>query len=113
MGVQWAWTWDRFQLSTEAKIGLFANIYSQAGTDTGVAPGFLTLDVSNNGTDLAALVEVSIMARYRVAESVWVRAGYQFYGVSGLALGARQLADYDSRGTVALDGLSVGVEIMR
>ena len=44
----------------------------------------------------------------------------QFYGVSGLALGPRQLADYDTRvadydtrGTVALDGLSVGLELVR
>ncbi len=113
VGVQAGRTWDRFDLSFEAKIGLFANVYSQHGTDTGVAPGFLPSDGSHSGTDLGTLAEVSVLARYRVADSVWVRAGYQFYGVSGLALGARQLADYDARGTIGLDGLSVGLEVAR
>jgi len=54
-----------------------------------------------------------LLARYRITQSLWVRAGYQFYGASGLALGPRQLAEYDARGTVALDGLSVGLELTR
>ncbi len=112
VGVQWAWTWDRFQLSAEAKIGLFANVYSQHGTDTGVAPGFLTMDDSHSGTDLGTLVEVSLLARYRITQSLWARLGYSFYGASGLALGARQLPPgYDTNGSVALDGLSAGLEM--
>ena len=57
LGLQWAWGWDRFQLSTEAKVGLFANVYSQHRTNsaTGVAD-FQSLNVSHSGTDLAALL---------------------------------------------------------
>ena len=58
LGLQWAWGWDRFQLSTEVKAGLFANVYSQHGTDSGsLTAGFQPFDVSHNGTDLAALFE--------------------------------------------------------
>ena len=112
LGLQWAWGWDRFQLSTEAKIGLFANIYSQQGTDSGSGiAGFQSSDVSHNGTDLAAIFELSVLLRYRVASNLWLRAGYQFYGVTGVALGPRQLADYDVNGSVGLDGLSLGAEL--
>jgi hypothetical protein len=114
LGLNWTWGADRFQLSTEAKIGLFANIYSQQGSDTasGVA-GFRPFDVSHDSTDLAALFEFSIMLRYRLTSCLWLRAGYQYYCVTGLALGPRQLADYDTDGTVGLDGLSVGLELTR
>ena len=74
LGLQWTWGWDRFQLSTEAKAGLFANVYSQQGTDSinGSAsyPGF---DVSHSGTDLSALFEFSLLARFRVTECMWPR----------------------------------------
>ena len=112
LGLQWAWGWDRFQLSTEAKVGLFANVYSQHGTNsaTGVAD-FQSLNVSHSGTDLAALFEISILLRYRITSCMWLRAGYQYYGMAGLALAPRQLADYDTDGSVGLDGLSLGVEM--
>ncbi|MEN6457436.1 MAG: hypothetical protein ABFC63_00770 [Thermoguttaceae bacterium] len=113
VGLQCARNWDRFQLSLEAKIGLYGNIYSQHGTDTGSATGFSPMDISHNGTDLAALFEASISARYRITDWLWARAGYQYYGISGLALGNRQLAGYDSGGWVGLDGLSVGLELTR
>ena len=65
LGLQWAWGWDRFQLSTEAKIGLFANIYSQRGTDSGSGiDGFQSFDVTHTGTDLAAIFEFSVLLRY-------------------------------------------------
>jgi len=114
LGLQWAWGWDRFQLSTEAKIGLFANIYSQQGTDSvSGTGGFPSFDASHSGTDLAALFELSVLLRYRVTSCLWLRAGYQCYGVTGLALSPRQLADYDAGGTVGLDGLSLGLELTR
>jgi hypothetical protein len=114
LGVNWTWGTDRFQLSTEAKIGLFANIYSQHGvhTATGV-DDFEPFDKSHGSTDLAAMFEFSLLLRYRVAQSLWLRAGYQFYGVSGLALAPRQLADYDADGSVGFNGLSLGVELTR
>ena len=112
LGLQWAWGCDRFQLSTEAKVGLFANAYSQHGTDSATAvDGFQPFDVSHNGTDLAALFELSILLRVRVTSCAWLRLGYQYYGVTGVALGPGQLADYDAAGSVGFDGLSLGAEV--
>ena len=92
LGLQWTWGWDRFQLSTEGKVGLFANVYSQQGTDSingsTSSPGF---DVSHSGTDLSALFEFSLLARFRLTECMWIRAGYQYYCATGLATGPRQL----------------------
>ena len=93
LGLQWTWGWDRFQLSTEAKVGLFANIYSQHGIDTAVGTaGFQPFDVSHGGTDLAALFEFSVLLRYRITSCMWLRAGYQYYGVTGLASALDSLA---------------------
>jgi hypothetical protein len=114
LGLQGTWGSDRFQLCTEVKIGLFANIYSQHGVDSAVGtPGFEPFDVSHSGTDLSALFEVSILLRYRVTKCAWLRLGYQAYGVTGLALGPRQLDSYDTNGSLGLDGLSLGLEITR
>ena len=113
LGLQWAWGWDRFQLGTEVKLGLFANTYSQHGTDFGSgAAGFQPFDVSRSDTDLSVLFELSILAKFRVTNCMWLRAGYQYYCASGLALGPRQLAGYDDRGSAQLDGLSVGLEFI-
>jgi hypothetical protein len=114
LGLQSAWGWDRFQLSTEIKAGLFANVYTQHGTDSANGTsGFQPFDVSHGGTDLAAIVELSLLARYRLTNCLWLRAGYQYYCATGLALGPRQLGGYDTGGTVQLDGLSVGLELIR
>jgi hypothetical protein len=114
LGLQWAWGWDRFQLSAEAKVGLFANAYAQQGIDAIGGPvNFQQLDASHSGTDLAALVEFSLLARFRLTSCMWLRAGYQCYGVTGLATGPRQLGGYDSSGSVGLDGLSLGLELTR
>ena len=114
LGLQWAWGWDRFQLSTEAKVGLYANAYSQQETDTisGTA-AVPSLQDSHSGTDLAVLFELSLMARYRITDCLWLRGGYQYYCASGLATGPRQLGGFDDRGTVQLDGLSIGMEWVR
>ncbi len=104
--------WDRFQVVTEAKVGVMANFYTQQGSDVagGNPPHFTPMDSSTNGTDVAALFEISIMARFRVTQYLWLRAGYQFYAVTGLALAPRQLGGADHNGTVGLDGLSLGLE---
>jgi hypothetical protein len=114
LGLQWAWGWDRLQLSTEVKGGLYANVYTQRGSDSasGTA-GVVPFDVSRSDADLAAIFEISLLFRYRITECVWVRAGYQYYCATGLALGPRQLGGYDSSGTVGLDGLSLGLEVTR
>jgi hypothetical protein len=114
VGLQGTWGWDRFQVSTEVKVGLFANVYSQHGTDSATGTvGFQPFDVSHSGADLSALVELSLLLRYRITPCMWLRAGYQFYGVSGLALSPRQLGDFDAGGGVGLDGLSLGFELTR
>lgn len=114
-GLQWSWGWDRFQLNTELKVGLFANFYEQQGMDSaggpgGMPAGFVPFTTSHSGTDLAVLVELSLVARYRLSSDLWVRLGYQFCSVSGLALAPRQLAGRDAGGAVGLDGLSLGLE---
>ena len=113
-GLNWTWGGSRFQLTTEAKAGLYANIYSQHGIDsaTGTA-GVPTFDTSHGGTDLAAIFELSLLARYRITECLWLRGGYQCYGVTGLSLGPRQLGGYDANGSLGLDGLSLGLEFTR
>ena len=114
VGLQWARGWDRFQLSTEAKIGLYANIYSQNAADSVSGPsGALPYNLSHGDTDLAFLGEISLLARYRVTDCLWLRAGYQFYYAAGLATGPRQLGGFDNNGDVGLDGLSLGVEYTR
>ncbi len=115
IGIQWVRGWDRFQLTTEGKFGLMANFYTQRAADTaggtsGMPSGFQPFDVSQNGTGVSALFEFSLLANFRVSERLWVRAGYQLYCVTGLALGPRQLEKFTHGGTVALDGLSLGLE---
>jgi hypothetical protein len=114
LGFQWTWGWDRLQLSSEIKGGLFANAYSQRGIDTvSGTSGAQPFDISRSGTGLSAMFELSLMLRCRITECLWFRAGYQFYCVTGLALGPRQLDGYDAGGTVGLDGLSIGLEWTR
>lgn len=117
LGLQWTKGWDRFQLVTEGKAGLFANFYNQKGNNlnsSGVADGspagFVPFNVSHDGTDLSGLFELSILARYRLNDFLWLRLGYQGYCMTGLALGPRQLGGYSHGGTVALDGPSIGME---
>jgi hypothetical protein len=108
--------WDRFQLLSEAKLGVMANFYTQQGSDvaSGNPSNFTPLSSSTNGTDASVLFEISIMARFRMTDYLWLRAGYQFYAVTGLALGPRQLGTQpgsaDRNGTICLDGLSLGLE---
>jgi hypothetical protein len=105
VGLQWVGGWDRFQMSTEAKVGLLANAYSQDGSDS-----YTGVEWSHSGTNLSALVELSILARYRIARTLWLRGGYQYYGVTGLALGPQQLPGFEDNGYVGFDGLSCGLE---
>jgi hypothetical protein len=115
-GLQWTRGWDRFQVVTEGKAGLYANIYSQKGNNLdssgvgGNPAGFVPFDVSHNGTDVAGLFELSVLAKYRLNDFLWLRLGYQGYAMTGLALGARQLGGYSHGGTVAFDGPSIGLD---
>jgi len=115
IGLQSVRGWYRFQVLAEGKVGLFANFYTQQavhslGATAGMLPGFTTVDNSPSGSDLAALFELSLSLRYCLSEHLWLRAGYQLYAVTGLALAPRQLGGYDHGGSVALDGLSLGLE---
>lgn len=112
LGLQCVRGWDRFQLISEGKIGVLANFYTQQGSDAagGNPSGFTPMDLSRSGTDVSALFELSITARFKVSQYLWLRAGYQFYAVTGLALGPRQLGGADHNGSVGLDGLSLGLE---
>lgn len=109
--------WERFQWETGLKLGLMANIYHQHLTDTINGPtnpptGYVPAsgyDISDNGTGVAGLFEVSVAARVRITEFLWLRLGYQFYDATGVALGPRQLNSFGHGGNVALDGLSIGL----
>ncbi len=116
-GLQWTRGWDRFQIVSEGKAGLFANFYNQKGNNlnssgvaTGDPAGFIPFNVSHDGTDVSALFELSLLARYRLNDFLWLRLGYQAYLMTGLALGPRQLEGYSHGGTVAFDGPSIGLE---
>jgi hypothetical protein len=113
-GLRFTRDWDRLQVISEGKVGLLANSYTQRGSDsaegTGSPYGFGAYEVSHSGTDLSALVELSIAARLRLGESLWLRLGYQFYFVSGIATAPRQLGGFDHNASVLLDGLSLGLE---
>jgi hypothetical protein len=106
--------WSRVQWEAGLKVGLMANIYHQHGTDvasdsTGVPAGFTAYDISNNGTGLSALFELSFAACYRITDNLGLRLGYQVYDITGLALAPRQLSSFGHGGNVALDGLSIGL----
>jgi hypothetical protein len=105
LGLTWLWGWRRFQFTTEGKVALGANIYTAQGADA-----VSGLNASHDGSDFSALFEVSVLARYRINEVLWLRLGYQYYCMTGLALAPRQLAGWDRNGTVGLDGLSLGLE---
>ena len=71
--------WSRVQWEAGLKFGLMANIYHQHGTDTASnPPGIPPLhpsDISNNGSDLSALFEVSFAACYRLTDNLGLRLG--------------------------------------
>jgi hypothetical protein len=107
--------WNRFQWEAGLKFGLMANSYQQHGTDTASGPsgalaGFTPSDITSSGNGLSALFEVSLNARYRLSDNLWFRIGYQFYDITGLALGPKQLGGFNHSGNVALDGLSTGLQ---
>jgi hypothetical protein len=68
------------------------------------------MDVSNSGADVSGLFELSVAARYRLGEYLWLRLGYQVYCMTGLAMAPRQLGGFDHAGTLVLDGISLGLE---
>jgi hypothetical protein len=115
IGLLFTQGWSRFQWEVGLKAGLMANIYNQHGTDTasqppGAAAGFVPYDIGNNGCGLSAMFEVSLAARYRIGDNLWLRVGYQFYDITGLALAPRQISSFGHGGNVALDGLSIGLQ---
>jgi hypothetical protein len=112
-GLLFTYGWSRFQWETGLKCGLMANIYRQHGSDTASnAPGgFIPYpDYSNSGCGLAALFEISLAARLRLTDNLWLRLGYQFYDITGLALAPRQLDTYGHGANMALDGFSIGLQ---
>jgi hypothetical protein len=114
-GLLFLYGWSRFQWEAGLKVGLMANIYHQHATDTasdpsGTPSGFTPYDISNNGCGLSALFELSLAARCRLTDNLWLRLGYQFYDIGGLALAPRQLDGFGHGGNAALDGFSLGLQ---
>ncbi len=117
IGAEWTSYWNRFQLTSGVKAGVFANFSSasfsnlnSSGVISGNPAGFFPVDQSAHATNVAGLVEFTLMARYRVTEHFWLLGGYQTYYLGGLALGPRQLASFDHSGGLSLSGPSVGLE---
>ena len=106
--------WSRVQWEAGLKFGLMANIFHQHGADTASnvprASTFNPYNISNSGSDLSALFEVSIGVRYRLTDNLGLRLGYQFYDITGLALAPRQLGGLGHGGNLALDGFSIGLQ---
>ena len=107
--------WSHFEWEAGLKVGLMANIYNQRGLDAasgppGVMANFVPYDVSNKSSDYSALFEVSLAARYRLNDNLWLRLGYEFYGITGLALAPQQLGGFSRNGNVSFDGLSLGLQ---
>ena len=114
-GVLFVHGWSRFQWEAGLKAGLMSNIYRQHGTDTasnpsGVPAGFTPYDISNNGSGISGLFELTLASRYRLTDNLWLRLGYQVYDMTGLALAPRQLGSFGHGGNVAFDGLSIGLQ---
>lgn len=117
IGVAWSSYLNRLELTSELKGALLANFSSasfsnlnSSGVISGNPAGFYAVDQSARSTNVAGLLELSLLARYHVAEHLWIRGGYQTYFLSGLALGPRQLASFNHTGGLTLDGPSLGLE---
>jgi hypothetical protein len=117
IGVEYNRKWERFQLITDVKAALFANFVSASYSNlnsSGVTEenpvGFIPFSEKDRGTEVAGLFEVSVIGRYRLNDHWWLRGGYQSTYLGGLALGPRQLAAFDHRGGLTLDGPSLGFE---
>jgi hypothetical protein len=114
-GLLFLYGWSRFEWEVGAKFGLMANICRQHFTDvasepSGTPAGFNPLNTSSSGCGLSALFEISLAARYRLSDNLWLRLGYQFYDITGLALAPRQLDGWGHGAYVALDGFSIGLQ---
>jgi len=117
IGAEWTSYWNRFELSSTVKAGLFANFNSESysnlnssGVTTGNPAGFIPFEQTVHDTNVAGLLEFSLMGRYRATEHVWLLGGYQTYYLAGLALGPRQLGSFDHTGGLSLSGPSLGLE---
>jgi hypothetical protein len=110
-GLRFVRGWERFQWEAGLKFGLMANLYHQRVIDSATgASGFVPYDIPNDGTGLSVLTEISLAARVRLSDLLWLRLGYQFYDFTGMALAPRQLGGFGHGGNVALDGLSIGLQ---
>ena len=92
IGVAWSSFWNRLELTSELKGRRLANFSSasfsnlnSSGVISGNPAGFYAVDQSAHATDVAGLLELSVMARYRLTEHFWLRGGYQTYFFDGLA----------------------------
>jgi hypothetical protein len=117
VGVEFIRDWGRFQLNSELKGGLFANFASEnysnlnsSGVITGNPVGFVPVNASHHGTNVAGIFEFSLVGRYRVTDHLWIRGAWNDYFLAGLALGPRQLGRFSTGGSIGLDGPSIGLE---
>ena len=117
LGLQWTWGWDRFQLSTEGKVGLFANVYSQQGTDSiNGATNYPGFDVSAQRHRSVRTLRVLVVGPFPADRMYVAPRGLPVLLCDRAGNRSAQLGPslgYDAGGTVGLDGLSVGLELVR
>jgi hypothetical protein len=104
----------RFRLTGTMNVGVFFNHAEGCVCSSYVGP---PLGVESN--QVSVMGEASLMAKYRVANNVAVRVGYQILGIQNTALAGDQIASADrvseiatmTMGSLFAHGAIVGVEV--
>ncbi len=122
VGARWAraQAWRRFGFDTTAKAGLFYNDASQTQFVEDFPGGgfFLRPAVSSSGDALAFVGDINLSATYQLTNSWFVRLGYNFLWIEGVAVAPGQFdfTDTPASGTATnfdglfLHGVNVGFE---
>lgn len=106
-----------WEIGTMAKAALCGNFVSErfsnlnsTGVTTGFPPGFVPISRGKVATEVAGVLDFSVIGRYRVNQYFALRGGYQVLYLAGVALASQQLGGYSRGGDVFLHGPSAGLE---
>jgi hypothetical protein len=123
------WTTERFELSTLLKAGLFENNSEQSTADLagGISSSTPPYRLTASTNQASFIGEIGLNGRYRIGETILLRAGYNVMWVDDVTLASEQLntnefqtfappPDTALRGISAKDslfihGASVGFEL--
>ena len=122
IGTRLTHRWERWGFDFTAKAGVFANDADQSSNivvainnaSASLPPG------TGSTTDVAFVGDINLSGAYRLLDNVWLRGGYNFMWIEGIALGPDQL-DFtlsptsrnglNNDGGVYLHGANAGVEV--